>query len=215
MVGDGMAPDIPDTIADVLSAMGISSEGKVIPDMGGPAGWKRYMFLKPDGTEPPIPVLLMEHKAKSIPDAKRQISGETYCAALFHLKSFWHMFFKAGSKSAVFGLDSGDAHEQILAVLSSINFAVATTKVKVSLAIMRIIQDIPTTTKNFNNRGVFSTHYLKSRLLNSSSRFSDDLKAVWDGDTEKSLNLLGWTDLKEAGGGVHTTPNLSRWLPFW
>ena len=198
-----MKPNIPRTIADVLSVMDLSSEGKAIPDTGGPAGWKRYMLLRSDGSEPPVPVLLIEHKAKSIPDAKRQISGSSYCVALFHLKSSWHLYFKAGSKSAVFGLDSGDAHDQILAVLSSVNFAAAITKVRASLAIMKAIQDIPTATKNFNNRGVFSTHYLKSRLLDSNGPVSDDLNAVWDGDALKSLNLLGWTDLKGGGGGIY------------
>lgn len=205
-----MMPNIPHTIVDVLSTMGLSSEGKVIPDTGSSAGWHRYMFLRSDGTEPPVPILLIEHKAKSIPDAKRQVSGTPYCVALFHLKSSYHLYFKAGSKSAVFGLDSGDAHDQILAILSSVNFAAAATKVRASLAIMKTIQDIPTATKNFNNRGVFSTHYLKSRLLDSGGLVSDDLKGLWDGDALKSLNLLGWTDLKAGGGVVHIIPNLLR-----
>ena len=191
-----MKSKIPGTISDVLSTMGLSSGGKVIPDTGDSKGWKRYMFLRLDGSEPPIPVLLIAHKAKSIPDAKRQVSGSTHCIVLFHLKSSWHMFFKAGSKSTVFGLDSGDAHEQILTVLSSADFTSAITKSKARRVIRRIILDIPTTTKNFNNRGVFSTHYLKSRLLESNGPLSDDMGAIWNGDAQKSLHLLGWTDLR-------------------
>lgn len=200
MADDHMKANVPGMIADVLSALGVSSEGKVIPDTGGSAGWHRYMFLRSDGTEPPVPILLIEHKAKSIPDAKKQVSGTPYCVALFHLKSSWHLYLKAGPKSAVFGLDSSDAYDQIRAILVSTNFAAASTKVKASLAIMKTIQDIPTATRNFNNRGVFSTHYLKSRLLDSTYQLADDMTGLWDGDAQKSLNLLGWTDVVRYDG---------------
>ena len=50
-----MKPNVSGMISDVLSTMGVSSEGKPIPDTGGSAGWKIYMFLRSDGTEPPVP----------------------------------------------------------------------------------------------------------------------------------------------------------------
>ena len=198
----GTEPGLPGMVAGVLSAMGLSSRCRAIPDGGDQAGWGRYRFLKPDGGEPPVHVLLFEHKAKAIPDAKRQASGIPHCAALFHLRSSWHLFLKSGSRSAVFGLDSGDACEQIQAVLSSADFASATSRTRARLAIKRAIDNIPTATKNFNNRGVFSTHYLKTRLLAG----GDDpggaagLQAAWEGNAKKSLDLLGWTDLEESGG---------------
>ena len=193
--------------------MGLSSECRPIPDTGGQAGWGRYRFQKIDGKETPVPVLLFEHKAKTISDAKRQASGIFHCIALFHLRSSYHIFFKSGQYSVVFGLDSNDSCEQIQAVLSSAGFASATSKVRVRQAIKDIITNIPTTTKNFNNRGVFSTHYLKSRLLGEDvdSGETVGLEGIWEGNVQRSLNLLGWTNLVESGGVYHsrTAPNAS------
>ena len=136
-----------------------------------------------------MPVLLFEHKAKAIPDAKSQVSGIFHCVALFHLKSSYSIFFKSGSYSAVFGLDSNDACEQIQTVLSTADFASADSKVKARLAIRKTIENIPTTTSNFNNRGVFSTHYLKGRLL------------------ERSGNAKVQTALRQHGKGTRKNPS--------
>ena len=189
-------PEIPSIIRDILSAIGLSSECRALPDSRGQAGWGKYRFQKADGGETPVPVLLFEHKTKAISDAKRQVSGIFHCIALFHLKSSYSVFFKSGSYSAVFGLDSNDACEQIQTVLSTADFASSDSKVKSRLAIRKTIENIPTTTSNFNNRGVFSTHYLKGRLLGRSGNAkADGLEAAWEGNTKKSLSLLGWRDL--------------------
>ena len=50
------------------------------------------------------------------------------------------------------------------------------------LAIRNAIRDIPTMARIFNNRGVFSTHYLKGRLLDSDAASADGLGGAWDGD---------------------------------
>ena len=189
-------PEIPSMIRDILSTIGLSSECRVLPDSGGQTGWGKYRFPKADGSDTPVPVLLFEHKAKAISDAKSQVSGIFHCVALFHLKSSYSIFFKSGSYSAVFGLDSNDACEQIQTVLSTADFASADSKVKARLAIRKTVENIPTTTSNFNNRGVFSTHYLKGRLLERNGNAkADGLEAAWEGNTKKSLSLLGWRDL--------------------
>ena len=189
-------PEIPNMIRDILSTIDLSSECRVLPDSGGQTGWGKYRFPKADGSDTPVPVLLFDHKAKAISDAKSQVSGIFHCVALFHLKSSYSIFFKSGSYSAVFGLDSNDACDQIQTVLSTADFASADSKVKARLAIRKTIENIPTTTSNFNNRGVFSTHYLKGRLLERNGNAkADGLEAAWEGNTKKSLSLLGWRDL--------------------
>ena len=189
-------PEIPNMIRDILSTIGLSSECRVLPDSGGQTGWGKYRFPKANGSDTSVPVLLFEHKAKAVSDAKSQVSGIFHCVALFHLKSSYSIFFKSGSYSAVFGLDSNDACDQIQTVLSTADFASADSRVKARLAIRKTIENIPTTTSSFNNRGIFSTHYLKGRLLEGNDNAkADGLEAAWDGDAKKSLNLLGWRDL--------------------
>lgn len=195
-------PKIPDMIKSVLSVMGLSSECRIIPG-AEPEGWRRYRFLKPDGKETSIPVLLLEHKAKPISDAKRQVSGMPLCIVLFHLKSRYVFFFKSGQYSTVFGMDGVDAVEQIQAALSSANFASQTSSIMARRAVRKVIENIPTATKNFNNRGVFSTHYLKSRLLAEYSVITTEAKEIWKGDALRSLNALGWTDLVQKDVDVY------------
>ena len=194
-------PRLPSMIADVMTALGVP-ECRALPDDGGQAGWGRYRFLKSGEGETPVPVLLLEHKIKTISDAKRQVSGIFHCIALLHLKSSYSLFLKSGESSTVFSLDNSDACEQIRSIITSGGFASATSSLRARLAIKDIIKNIPTATKSFNNRGVFSTHYLKGRLLEEHADLKNTagLEAVWERDPRKSLKLLGWTHLEERNG---------------
>ena len=143
---------------------------------------------------------LIEHNTWAVTDAKRQISGLFHCIALFRLKSGYSLFLKSKSSSTVFALDGADVCEQAGAALSSAGFAAASTAMKMRRAIRQTIQNIPTTTKNFSNRGVFSIHYLKSRLLKDIDTETGSLEGVWNGDAMASLRVLGWTGLEGSGG---------------
>ena len=203
-------PKIPGMVENILSAMGVSNQCIAIPDSDGQTGWKMYKFTKSDGTDTPIHVLFLEHKAKGILEAKRQVQNTFHCVALFHLKSNYSILFKSGKYSAVFNIDSPDVAEQISAILSSTRFANADSKVKASLAVRRIIKNMPTATRNFNNRGVFSTHYLKSRLFAEYDITVDNtLRTVHEGDAIQSLKALGWTDL-EGNNGIYR----SKYFPL-
>ena len=179
--------------------MGLSAEFRPVPD-GDPGGWGRYRFVRTDGSEPPYPVLLFEHKAKPVQEAKRQVSNLFHCVALFSLRSGYHLFLKSASSSLPFTLDSADACEQAGTALSAAGFASAGGKSRMMLAIRNAIRDIPTTARIFNNRGVFSTHYLKGRLLESGAASADGLEGAWGGDGVATLGLLGWDDLEGSGG---------------
>lgn len=191
-------------IERILAVMGLSAECKPIPGEDQ-AGWRAYRFSKHDGSETPMPVLLFEHRAKTISDAKRQVSNIFHCVALFHLKSDYVLFFKSGSSSVIFRLDSDDACEQIQTAITAADFASASSGTRARLSIKDVIKNIPTTTKNFNNRGVFSTHYLKGRLLaGNAGATADGLEGAWEGNTQESLRLLGWTGLKYKNGVYHS-----------
>ena len=197
--GPGKTPELPERIKGLLSSMGLSAEFRPVPD-GDPGGWGKYRFVRTDGSEPPYPVLLFEHKAKPVQEAKRQVSNLFHCVALFSLRSGYHLFLKSASSSLPFTLDSADACEQAGTALSAAGFASAGGKSRMMLAIRNAIRDIPTTARIFNNRGVFSTHYLKGRLLESGAASADGLEGAWGGDAVATLGLLGWDDLEGSGG---------------
>ena len=156
-----------------MAIMGLSAECRPFGDKN--AGWSQYKFTRTDGSDTPIPVLFLEHKAKTIPDAKRQVPGLQYGIVLFCLKSRYSIYLKTTTSSLVFALDDTDTYVRVGAALSSAGFASAGTKMKMSMAIMKSLQNIPTTTEHFNNKGVFSTHYLKGRLLDSDAAKADGL----------------------------------------
>ncbi len=197
--GPGKTPDLPERIRDLLSSMGLSAEFRPVPD-NDPGGWGKYRFVRHDKSEPPYPVFLFEHKAKPVQEAKRQVSNLFHCVALFSLRSGYHLFLKSASSSLPFTLDSADACEQAGTALSAAGFASAGGKSRMMLAIRNAIRDIPTTARIFNNRGIFSTHYLKGRLLDSDAARADGLDGAWEGDAEKTLGLLGWIGLEGSGG---------------
>ena len=181
--------------------MSLSAEFRPVPD-NDPGGWGKYRFVRPDKSEPPYPVFLFEHKTKPVQEAKRQVSNLFHCVALFSLRSGYHLFLKSASSSLVFALDGADACEQAGTALSAAGFASAGGKSRMMLAIRNVIRDIPTTARIFNNRGVFSTHYLKGRLLDSDAANAEGLERAWDSDAMVTLGLLGWGDL-DGGGGVY------------
>ena len=109
---------LPERIRDLLSSMGLSAEFRPVPD-GDPGGWGKYRFVRADGSEPPYPVLLFEHKTKPVQEAKRQVSNLFHCVALFSLRSGYHLFLKSDSSSLPFTLDSADACEQAGTALSA------------------------------------------------------------------------------------------------
>ena len=181
--------------------MSLSAEFRPVPD-NDPGGWGKYRFVRPDKSEPPYPAFLFEHKTKPVQEAKRQVSNLFHCVALFSLRSGYHLFLKSASSSLVFALDGADTCEQAGTALSAAGFASAGGKSRMMLAIRNVIRDIPTTARIFNNRGVFSTHYLKGRLLDSDAANAEGLERAWDSDAMVTLGLLGWGDL-DGGGGVY------------
>ena len=196
-------PNLPERIRNILSSMGLSAEFRTVPD-GDPGGWGKYRFVRTDGSDPPYPILLFGHKTKSFQEAKRQVSNLFYCVALFSLRSGYHLFLKSASTSLPFALDNADACEQAGTALSAAGFASAGGKSRMMLAIRNAIRNIPTTAKIFNNRGLFSTHYLKSRLLDSDTANAEGLEGAWDGDAMATLGMLGWDDLEGSDGVYHS-----------
>ena len=196
-------PKMPKRIREILATVGASSDCRFIPEgdvVRADAGWRRYSFLR-GTTGNDVPVLLLEHGAKSVKDARDMASRLPACVALFHLRSKYSLFLKSGKESAVFRLDSDDSYEQILTALNAAGTTSAGTKIKMMICIKKAIKNIPTTTPNFNNRGVFSTHYLKNRLFADIGDVDVGVLGGFPGkNVTESLASLGWTDLEERDG---------------
>ena len=203
MISEEM-PEFPERIKDLISVMGLSTKLRSIPN-DKPDGWGKYRLLKSaEGETTLVPIFFFTHKTKPVDDAKRQVTNIPYCVVLFHLKSSYRLFIKCSSKSLMFGLDSIEACEQAGTALDSAGFATATQQTMVLIAMRNAIENIPTTTEIFNNRGVFSTHYLKNRLFDNNTTNLDNIEGLWDCDVKKSLELLGWIDMEDSNGAQYS-----------
>jgi len=197
--------ELPAKIKEILMAAGVNPDLKMpIPGTSQDGGWARYSFQK-DGdppTEPPVPVYLFEHNMKTFQDARSIASRATSCIAIFRAKSKYAIFLKYAETSYLFPLKIDYEYEQIRNALISKECARATTQIQMMMRIKQIIEAIPTTTPLFENRGVFSTHYLKNRMFDDIRRdwSKYDLKSdVWySGDAVQILKKLGWRNITKS-----------------
>ena len=196
--------DVPEKIVGILSLIGATPEYKTIQEKWWVAyknrGWRGYSFRRGNDKDSLVPIFLFEHDVKTARETRDVTSEISNCIAIFHLKSEYSIFFKSGGESTLFKLDSDDAYEHILAALNLADYASASTRMEMRIRIKRTINNIPTTTQNFNNKGVFSTHYLKNRLFTDMDINVDDFRDVWEGNAKKSLACLGWTSLEGENG---------------
>ena len=207
--------DLPAKIKDILAAAGVNPDHKVpIPDNRQDSGWARHSFQK-DGDppqEPPVPVFLLEHNAKTFQDARNIAKRASSCIAIFRAKSNYAVFLKYAATSCLLPLKSDYEHEQVRTALISNECSSAATQMQMDLRIKRVIEAIPTTTPLFENRGVFSTHYLKNKLFDDIRRdwSKYDLKddAWYSGDAVQILKKLGWSGVTK-NSAVHRAAGAS------
>ncbi len=156
-----------------------------------------------------VPIILIERGPKNITEIKRRTSGFDACVILFSEKNT--LYLKSLDKNHVAVLDSDQEYERISSVISSHGMADATNQVGVLRAIQRIIESIPSTSGDFDNRGLFSTHYLRNRLFGDSRTDLDmymaRIRPLVGGDLDEILATLGWDKSADSyyGGRVSVT----------
>ncbi len=156
-----------------------------------------------------VPIILIERGPKNITEVKRRTSGFDACVILFSEKNT--LYLKSLDKNHVAVLDSDQEYERISSVISSHGMADATNQVGVLRAIQRIIESIPSTAGDFDNRGLFSTHYLRNRLFGDSRVDLDTgverIRPLVGGNPNEILEALGWDMSADSyyGGRVSVT----------
>ena len=90
-------------------------------------------------------------------------------------------------------------------ILKSTDISNAQDSIDLDIAISKSIDKIPNATSDFVNKGLFSTHYLRSRIFNDTRQNIDEkLEDIKEkiGDVNKLLESLGW-DIANSTGSYY------------
>ena len=160
----------------------------------GRRGWKCYGLRRADGSDPLAFVVLAESGPKSVADIKKVIAADKDCVVFLALRNT--LFLRALGDSLAVPLDGEGEYERVCRILASCNIA-GTLPTRYLGGLKRAICDIPKATAYFDNRGIFSNHYLKNRLWDDLRRdVGPEAKAAGAAigkGPEAVLAALGWS----------------------
>ena len=109
-------------------------------------------------------------------------------------KNGYGMLLKTDQKNKVYSLSSESACTALQTIFEQVDFG--TTSIKAEIAIEEIMDLTSVASLDFINRGVFSRHYLETRLLAKLEQTVDkktDALKPHIGNTKKMLKDLGWS----------------------
>lgn len=174
-------------------------------------GWKCYSLRRADGSDPLAYVVFAESGPKSVADIKKVIASDKNC--IVYLAPRNTLFLRAFGNSLSVPLDGEGEYERICRILATCNIS-GTLPTRYLGGLNKAIHDIPKATAYFNNRGIFSNHYLKNRLWEDLQRDiateANAVEAVIRKDSKAVLVALGWNlDSAKRSGSVYQFKNVS------
>ena len=180
----------------LLEAMGVTMTD--VPNIKLDENWTCYNLSGPKLKDAPI--ILIKDGPKNIADVKKRTRG--YHACVIFSVNLKKLFLKSLEKSYTVSFDGDAEYERISGIIKKHDLSDAQNSFEMTLVISKIIDAIPNTIGEFENRGLFSTHYLRNRLFDDfiPTIHADDLKNAVK-DPNKMLSTLGW----KSDNGMHKT----------
>ena len=176
-----------DSQTQILASLGVSVEMKRRMDLDA---WDCYS-LNHNSKSRDVPILLVESGPKNITDIKRVAKYYDTCVIISsELKK---MFVKTLEKTHTASLDSDMECFRIAGILKAQNVGAAKSETELNAYLENAIEAIPSTAEDFENRGLFSTHYLRHRIFDDAPD-GIDVSALREAgnDVKKLLDVLGW-----------------------
>ena len=160
----------------------------------GRKGWKCYGLRRADGSDPLAFVVLAESGPKSVAEIKKVIAADKDCVVYISSRNI--LFLRALGDSRSVSLDGEGEYERVCNILASCNIS-GTLPTRYLGGLSKAIHDIPRAAAYFDNRGVFSNHYLKNRLWDDLRRDigpeAEASGAAIEKGVEAMLGALGWS----------------------
>ena len=152
-------------------------------------GWQCYS-LNHDSKSRDAPILLIESGPKNMADLKRVTKGHYTCVVIsFELNK---MFIKAADMTQAVVLDSDMEYSRISNILAAQNIDSTKSELELTLCLENAIEAISNATEDFDNRGLFSTHYLKRRIFDDAPDVDVLALRQAGNDVNKLLKILDW-----------------------
>ena len=187
----------------LLTAIGVDPNTKHKIDMD--EKWLCYIYSHSLAKE--VPVILIERGPKNRAEVKQKLRTHSAYIMLWEERST--LFLKALESNQVIPLESNEEYERVSSILASSGIADATTQLNMMIRITKAIEAIQTATADFDNRGIFSTHYLRNRLFEDVRRDIKSevahIKPLIGTTPDKILKALGWTKDKYSHVSIVTT----------
>lgn len=184
----------------LLPLFGVDSSKTKQLDFGNE--WNCKSILRSDTTKPPVPVILIESGPKNIAEVRNKIKDDGCIVILESGKS--SLLLRALNESHTIVIDGDGELDRVISILKRHDISGAKSGLIFEAKLLKIIAALPVATEYFDNRGIFSNHYLRNRIWDD-IRFAqrdigqevESVKAAL-GNTEDMLAALGWkSDTKD------------------
>ncbi|MDA7955485.1 MAG: hypothetical protein MPI91_08365 [Nitrosopumilus sp.] len=192
--------------AALLASLGVDpAKGR---EMELDARWASRSFNHDRQTND-VPIIVIERGPKNMAEVKNSMRNFDACIVLFEERDM--LFLKATTFTHTVSLGSPEEYERIASILASCDIAGATSEITMIIAITKAINAIPNATGDFDNRGIFSTHYLRNRLFGDirwdADSLAERIRPMAGQDPGALLEALGWdqSDTEHYGGRVSIT----------
>ena len=192
-------------IHELLEKTGIDPNKKINYDLNNidenAKDWKTYTFRRRNNSISPFPILLIESGPKKISDVKKitKKMGK-YLIMVLKINNLYTLFLKSDKLSKTIQIDNITIFNQVISLLNTQKFDGG--EMGMMVAIETAIRTAPSTTSDFINKGIFSTHYILNRMLNDIKKRNIEIEAskinIKIFDIEKTLNSLGYEFQKES-----------------
>ena len=161
--------------------------------------WLCYS-LNHEGPTKDIPVMLIERGPKNIAEIKETLRNVDSYVVLFTERQA--LLLKVPGRSHTVVLENEMEYERVSSILESCDVS-SEDEFDMQLGLTKAIDTIPNATKDFDNRGLFSTHYLRNRIFGDIRRSIDDevnmVKQKIMGRADGTLDALGWNVSNSCG----------------
>ena len=183
--------------AQILASLGVSPDARRSMDL---EGWDCYS-LNHASKSKSIPILVVESGPKNIAEIKRAAKKFDSCVIL--APNLRKIFISTLEKTHTVSLDSDAEYDRIARIFQANNVGAAKNGFELNANLENAIDAIPSTTDDFENRGLFSTHYLRNRIFDD-AQDDVDITVLRDAgtDTRALLEALGWKITDSGGGGI-------------
>ncbi len=142
------------------------------------------------------PILVVKAGPKNVAEIKQAIKKFDSCVML--ASNLKKLFISTLNKMHVTSLDSDAEYDRIAKIFEANSVSIAKNNIEFIVNLENAIDAIPSTTDDFENRGLFSTHYLRNRIFDDAPNDLDMVKLHNScADLKSLLQALGWTIVNE------------------